>query len=219
MKIKYLFITLFLPSLLFAQEDEKAEEILDRMAEKNKSYETITAEFTIEFSNLQSEDYNRSKEGTIIIKGDKYKLDLNNSIVYYDGETMWNYLEKPNEVNISEASSESGEQQDILNHPNKIFELYKQDFKYKFIGNTTVNGRQVYEIDLFPRNLDEDYSRIRVKVLQENDIIYAAKVFGKDGARYNFTIDHMTTNESVPDSTFVFDESDYPDVEVIDMRF
>lgn len=218
MKIKYLFLVSFiLPSILFAQQDEKAEEILDRMAEKNKSHETIVAEFKIKISNLQSEDYNQERKGTIIIKGDKYKLDLNNSIVFYDGETMWNYLKEANEVNISESSG-SGEQ-DILNHPNKIFELYKQDLKYKFIGNTTIDGKQAYEIDLYPRDLEEDYSRIRLTVLHSDDNIYSAKLYGKDGARYKFIIEQMNVNEQIEDSVFIFDESDYPDVEVIDMRF
>lgn len=218
MKIKYSFFLLFfLPSILFSQQDKKAEEILDRMAEKNKAYETIIADFTIKISNLQSEDYNQQRNGTIIIKGDKYKLDLSNSTVFYDGETMWNYLKEANEVNISEPSG-SGEQ-DILNHPNKIFELYKQDFKYKFIGNTTVQGNQAYEIDLYPRDLEEDYSRIRLTVYHENDRIYSAKLYSKDGARYKFLIEEMNVNEQVDDSVFVFDESDFPDVEVIDMRF
>jgi outer membrane lipoprotein-sorting protein len=201
----------------FAQKDKKAEEILDKLEEKNESYETIIADFTITYNSLQSEDKS-THSGKIIMKGDQYKLEVRNSIVYYDGKTMWNYLKEVNEVNISEPVNNPDEQ-DILNHPNQIFDIYKKDFKYKFIGTSDGKEGKIFEIDLYPSDLEKDYSRIKLKVYQEDYRIHSVKIFAKDGTRYVLRIDKMKTNDPVPDSTFVFDKAKHPDVEVIDMRF
>jgi outer membrane lipoprotein-sorting protein len=152
------------------------------------------------------------------MKGEKYKLDFRNSVIYYNGKTMWSYLKEVNEVNISEPA-ENPDNQDIMNHPNQIFELYEQDFKYKYKGTESKNNHNLYVVDLFPKDLDKDYSRIKLKVEQENYRIHSAKVFGKDGSRYTFIINKLTTNKPIKNSTFEFDKSAHPDVEVIDMRF
>jgi len=217
MKYKTVFFFMLFASVTFAQQDEAAEKILDKLAQQNKSNKTIIASFTVEYKNLQSEHPNSSK-GKITMKGEKYKLDIRNSVVYFNGKTMWNYLKESNEVNISEPVEDT-DKQDILNHPNKIFEIYKKDFKYKYMGETTQENKQLYAIDLYPKNLEKDYSRIKIKVNQENYHIHSAKIYGKDGSRINFIINQMQTNQPVPDSTFVFDKSEYPDVEIIDMRF
>ena len=217
MKIKGLVILLFITFSAWSQKDNKAENILNKLAEQNKANKTIKADFTVQYKNLQSDNTTTSK-GKIIMKGDQYKLDVRNSVVFYNGKTMWNYLKEANEVNISEPVEDPAEQ-DILNHPNQIFEIYKKDFKYKFMGQTSSDKTSLYEIDLYPKDLEEDYSRIKLKVNQVNYHIHSAKIFGKDGSRITFLVDNMKTNTPVPDSTFIFNKEDYPGVEVIDMRF
>ena len=54
-----------------AQQDPKAKDILDKVANKTKSYSSIKAQFTNTLSN-EVEDFSESFEGTIYIK-DKRK--------------------------------------------------------------------------------------------------------------------------------------------------
>ncbi|MGM0497853.1 MAG: LolA family protein [Bacteroidota bacterium] len=201
-----------------AQQGEKAGKILDELAEKNKSYETIQADFDVKYKNLQGGDETTHSGGRIAMKGDKYKLKLNKSTIYYDGETQWNHLRDVNEVNISEPTQDK-EEQDFINHPNKLFELYEKDFKYKYLEKTEENNKSYHKIDLYPKDLEEDYSRIRLMIEAGNIQIQSAKIFGKDGARYTIIIKNMEVNEEIPDSTFVFNKDEHPDAEVIDMRF
>ena len=202
----------------FAQQGAKAEKILDKLAQKNKSYETIQADFDVKYKNLQGGSETTHSGGRIVMKGDKYKLKLNKSTIYYNGETQWNYLRDVDEVNISEPVQDK-EKQDIINHPNKLFELYKKDFKYKYIEKTEKDNQVYHKIDLFPKNLEKNYSRIRLMIEAENIQIHSAKIFGKDGSRYTIIIKNMEVDEEVPESTFVFNKEAHPDVEVIDMRF
>ncbi len=218
MKIKLIAICLLISSIAAGQQDKKAEKVLDKIAEKNQSGKATMAEFTLEYKNLQSESNSTTSRGKIIMKDDKYKLDIRNSVVYYDGKTMWNHLTNVNEVNISEPVTKP-EEQDILNHPNQIFTIYKKDFKYKFLRTEKLNNKEIIEIDLYPKDLEKDYSRIKLKVDQETYKIYSAKVFGKDGSRITLKVDKILYDQQVGDSVFVFDKSKHPDAEIIDMRF
>jgi len=199
-----------------AQQQAKAKELLKKLSENNKSYESIRAGFTFRYKSLQSKAES-SWDGKILMKGKKYRLELRQSTVYYNGKTLWNHLHDAQEVNVSEPVQQ--DQSDILNHPHQIFEIHQMDLKYQYLGEETINGEDIYKVDLFPRELDRDYSRIRLFLHQSPVQIHSAKVFGKDGTRYTIEIEDLVTNQPVADSTFVFDKADHPNVEVIDMRF
>ncbi|MCF8336283.1 MAG: outer membrane lipoprotein carrier protein LolA [Bacteroidales bacterium] len=217
MKYIALLTIILLSGFNISAQDKNAEKLLKTLAEKHNAYENITADFTFHYKSLQSESEN-TWSGSVIMEGEKYKLELRNSTIYYNGTTLWNYLQGPNEVNISEPVQ--NEDSDIINHPHQIFDIYKKkNFKYKFLGKESMNGQEVYVIDLYPKTLDKDYSRIRLYLTQEAIQIHSAKIFAKDGSRYTIEIKNMKTNQSVHDSTFVFNTEAHPDAEVIDMRF
>jgi len=70
---------------------------------------------------------------------------------------MWAYASDINEVVITEPDNTN---EDFLSNPVKIFTGYNRDFKYLHQGETIVSGVPFHEIDLFPRNLNQPYSRI-----------------------------------------------------------
>ena len=218
MKIQYalLISCLLLALQATAQQESQAQKILRQLAENNQAYQSIQADFSFHYESLQSEQEN-TWEGHIKMKGRKYQLQLRQSTVYYDGQTLWNHLHDVNEVNISEPLQQ--ENTDILNHPHQIFDIHQMDFKSQYLGEEQRNNQQLYKVDLFPKELDRDYSRISLFLEQSPVQIHSARIHGKDGSIYTIEIENLVTNQPVPDSTFVFDESAHPDVEVIDMRF
>jgi len=44
------------------------------------------------------------------------------------------------------------------------------------------------------------------------------KVFAKDGGRYTLKINKLIANGKYADDTFVFDETEYPDIYIEDLR-
>ena len=64
---------------------------------KTKSYSSIKAEFTNTFSNTIT-DLNESQSGTIYLKENAYKLELESQIIISDGETNWIYLIDEEEI-------------------------------------------------------------------------------------------------------------------------
>jgi len=221
MKIRFLLPILLLSIIFFnsvAQDDyeqnvKKAKEILDKVSAKTKSYKTISADFTFSMENLQ-EDISETNEGTILIKGDKYKVSLMGVDTYFDGKVIYTYLIEAGEVNITEPDPEDDE---TLN-PATIFTIYEKGFKYRYAGEKTENGKVYYEIDLYPENRDKPYSRIKLLISKDDMSLYSLRQIGKDGNNYTVLVKSMKTNIPIDDSAFVFNAAKHPDVDVIDMR-
>ncbi len=218
MKLKILLLTLLsLPALqVSGQQNNRAQQLLKKLAENNQAHQTIRADFTFHYKSLQSQEEG-SWEGQILMKGQKYRLELHHSTVYYDGKTLWNHLHDAEEVNVSEPVEQK--EGDILNHPHQIFEIHQMELKHKYLGEERIEGIQMHKIDLYPKDLDKDYSRIRLFLTPSPVQIHSARVFAKDGTRYTIEIDNLVTDKPASDSSFVFDKQAHPKVEVIDMRF
>ena len=139
---KSILILIFFPFFIFAQNN-KAKSILDLLSKKTKSFSSIKAEFTNTFSSTIT-DLNESQNGTIYLKDNSYKLELESQIIISDGETNWIYLIDEEEVNITEIDDEENE----LN-PSKIFTMYEDGYNYKFIKEDS----NTYQINLFPKEI------------------------------------------------------------------
>ncbi len=208
----YTLALAFSVSSLFAQ-DQKAKSILDKLSTKTKSYSTIKADFTFKLDN-QQEDISETYKGTVWVKGDKYKVSLMGTVIYFNGKDQYTYLKDANEVNITEPDEDDGES---LN-PSKIFTMYNSGFKQKFIKEKFEDTRALYEIDLYPKNLEKEYSRVKLKVDKTKNQIYSIKQYGKDGNHYTIKILKFTPNASMSDAMFTFNKSKHAGVEVNDMR-
>lgn len=206
---------LFGAILVIAQQDPEAKKILDKFSEKTKSHKIIRADFKVSFKSVK-DNIENSSEGTIVIKGDKYRLNFMNTEAFFDGKTLWNYLPEVNEVNISEPEPDD---EDIFNNPRKLFTIYENDYKYQLIGNTTKDQTHFAIVDLYPLDIDQDYSRIRLQINTDEIYLASATIFGKDGSNYTIVIENFNTNKKFEDEYFVFDKNNYPNVEIIDMRF
>ena len=214
---KIILLTIFLLgyTVIIAQQDLEAKKILDQLSEKTKSHKIIKTDFKVSYKNIKDNIQN-SSEGTITVKGDKYRMKFMDSELFYDGKTLWSYLPDVNEVNITEPEPDD---EDIFNNPRRLFTIYENDYKYQLIDNISENGKDYALIDLFPFDLEEDFSRIRLQINTNEYFLSSATIFGKDGSHYTITINNYKTNSNFDDSYFIFDENKYPDVEIIDMRW
>lgn len=213
--MRYLII-LFLTGVISlgsqAQEvDVKAKAILDKLSAKTKAYKTIKAEFQYTISN-KSEGINESQNGKIEIKGDRYYLSIQGQDVMSDGKYMYTVLKESEEIHISNLPDE--DEEDYIS-PNKIFTLYEDGFKYKYVKEE--GGIQV--INLYPKDAEEkSFHRIVLHVNKVKTQIVKVEVFGKDGSDFIYKIKTFTPNASISDTRFTFNKSKYPNYEIIDLK-
>ncbi len=213
MKKIFIAIIALIPTLICAQDADKAKAILDKVTAQTKTYTTIKADFIFAMENMQ-EEINEEYNGNISIKGDKYKASLMDVDTYFDGTTMWTHMIDAQEVNVDEPDPNDEE---ALN-PASIFTIYQTGFKFAYKGAFKENGVDVDVIDLYPVNRDKPYSRIQLGIRKDNLDIYTIKQIGKDGNNYTITVKKLTTNTPMEDAMFIFDAATHPDVDVIDMR-
>lgn len=214
LKYSLLIFILLYANCAFCQQDSDARIILERVAEKTKSYKSIQADFELVIED-RKENIQTFSGGQILLKGNKYKVESMGSIVYFDGKTIWTYTEEFDEVIINEPDSLDD---NFISNPAKIFYWYNRDFKYRYVGETLVNDRKMHEIDLYPRNLDQPYSRFKIFIDVDKDILSTIKVSGKDGIDYLISVKNYITNNELDDSIFTFDESKHKKAEIIDLR-
>ena len=188
-------------------QDEKAKEILDQLSINTKSYESIDVDFTFDFINI-SQEINEQQEGNIKINKNKFRLDLNQQIIISDDTTQWIYLKESNELQILEYDA-----QDDMLSPNKLFTIYEKGYKSQYIEEKD----KVHIIDLFPIESSEfkniqlqiDIDKIQIKKIILND---------KNGGSFSYSINRFTTNAEIDEKLFNFNQEEYPEIEVIDLR-
>ena len=206
-----LLITIF----SWAQQDEKAKGILDKVSEKTRSFSTILADFSFTMKNVEME-IDEKNEGSIKIKGQKYCVELPDVgiNVFSDGTILWTYMKDGNQVTVSDVDGEGSELMD----PSSIFSIYEKGFDSKFVAEKKAGAKTVYQIDLFPDSDEHDVSKITLLIDKATLMIHSALLYGTDGNLYGIEVKKMKTNIDFPDSEFVFDASKYGDVEIIDFR-
>ena len=209
----FLFFTCYCLAQSEGDIDSKAKIILDEVSVKTKSYTSIKAEFIYSMEN-KADDISASQEGTLLLKGEKYRLEISGQEITSDGKTVWTYLKDAGEVQISEPENDEG-----AVNPTNIFTIYEEGFKYRFFKEEVQGGRSIQLINLYPLNANEkSFHTIRLSIDKNKKQLIAIEIFGKEGNTYTYKIKKFATNLTVEDSDFTFKPSSHPDVEVIDLR-
>jgi outer membrane lipoprotein carrier protein len=215
MKLSYLFLAfLFITCLTSAQQDQEALKILDQVAAKAKNNQTIQADFELVIDNKREKQTSKSK-GFLKIKGEKYFMESMGTQVYFDGITLWSYLTDINEVNISHPDSTND---DFIENPSKIFSFYNRDFKYHLVGETKLDEGWMYEIDLFPKTLEQPYSRIKIFIYRDTYDLFMVKAISKEGIDYSAYIRNTKYNTPMSDDLFRFQPAKHKGIEIVDLR-
>ncbi|SVD77085.1 uncharacterized protein METZ01_LOCUS429939, partial [marine metagenome] len=143
-------ITLFLSICIILTnvlaQDELATDILAKLSEATKAYTSITIEFDHTFTN-KSAGINEKNSGTLILKGEQFRIDMEKQLIINNGITHWIYLKDMNEVTKMDYDSED---EDALS-PNKLFTVYDENYKNAYVEAKSVNGERMHIIDLFPK--------------------------------------------------------------------
>lgn len=196
----------------FAQYDPKALEILEAMSKKYKALTSFEANITSSMTN-ETEGIKEEFKGKITVKGEKFRLAMDDQEIINNGTTVWTYLPAAKEVNIDNYDPDADE----IN-PSKIYELYKKGFKYMYMEDQVENSIPCEVIDLVPEKKDAQYFKIRMNIGKKDRSIQSWTMFDRSGNKYKYTITKFNPNVAVIDGFFTFDPKKYPGIEIIDLR-
>jgi len=211
-KLFFTFFSVALTQLSVAQYDPQALTTLEAMSKKYKAFTSFEANILSSMTN-ETEGVKEEFKGKISVKGDKFRLVMDDQEIINNGTTVWTYLPAAKEVNIDNYDPST---EDI--NPSKIYEIYKRGYKYLYIGDKTEGGVVCEEIDLVPEKKDAQFFKIKMMIVKNDRSIQSWTMFDKSGNKYKYTISRFAPNVNVADAFFTFDPKKYPGVEVIDLR-
>lgn len=204
-------LILFLTFTLSAQTDKEAAELLQKVIDKTASYDNFKAELSYTMVNKEM-DINEKKTGFVYVEKDKYRLEMESQVIISDAITVWTYLEDSEEVMVGNV-----EDNDESISPTKILTTYNDNYKAKFDSDNKYKNSELKAINLKP-NDGKQFEKMTILVNQNKLSLESFSVYDKNGNVFTYHIIALTPNLDLPEGTFTFDSSQYPDVDVIDMR-
>ena len=206
---KLITVVLITLSTSIFSQNQIAKEVLERLSTTTKSYENMSIEFDLILEN-KNQNIKDRQQGTLVLAGEKFQLTMGNQTIINNGESQWIYLSDMNEVQIINHNPE-----DKIMTPNKLFSIYEEGYKYTYIGAETENGKRLQIIDLFPKESNA-FMKVTLAVDAAKNQLHKITVHDKNGGTYTYLINSFLINKTV--KPFTFNTSDFPKVEVIDLR-
>ena len=212
-----MFLTLLLfgcsvqaqPPKSMGSSDPEAKKILDAVSAKFKTFKSVQSKFTLKIEN-SSNKVMGTKSGTVYMKGTKYRINVTGQEIFCDGSNVWTVDKAAKEITINKLDPSNN-----TITPQKLFtNFYDKDFLYKL--NSDAKG--VQEIELTPIDKSKLFHKVIVYINKATQTITATKVFEKAGNRYTYTVSGMDTKSVIPDTQFVFNQKNYPGMEIVDLR-
>lgn len=210
---KYILIILsFLTLSSHAQNSKDADLLIDKISKRYKKFKSIKADFTYSVES-KAEKINEKQKGNIVIKGNKFRLDIAGQTIICDNKTQWTYSKEINEVNIQNYKPKEG-----VMKLDDIFTMYSKGFVSRIVEVVKENGRELTIIELAPKDKKKNYFKIKLYIEKNNQQIVKSVIFDKNGSIHTYAITNQIPNIKFEDGYFTFNPKKYPGVEINDMR-
>jgi outer membrane lipoprotein carrier protein len=214
-----LFILLYLGffSSVNAQQqkssgDKNAEKLLNTISKRYKNFKTMKADFVYAIES-KADKIQEKQKGTLLVKGNKFKLDIAGQLIICDNQTVWTYSKEVNEVQINHYNPKEN-----AIRLDDIFTMYGKGFLYKIAEEKKEGNKDIAVVELTPKDKKKNYFKIKLTIDKTNQAILKSVVYDKSGTIHTYTITNQFPNIKVEDKTFTFDATKYPKVEIVDLR-
>lgn len=192
--------------------DPAAKRILDQASAKIKSYKSIKAIFTLQLMDAQGVSQG-TKKGTVLMKGNKYVVQITGQEIYSDGKTIWTYDKSANEVTITKVDPSSN----TISPQKLLTNFYDKDFLYKVNGEQKMGNKTVVEIEMTPIDKTQNFHKIYLYVDKKSHLISSGKFLDKSNSQYIYTINSLNEDVNLTDASFTFDKAKHPGVEEVNL--
>jgi outer membrane lipoprotein-sorting protein len=193
-------------SAVQAQTSMEAKQLLDRVAEKMKTYDNLSFDFTYALVN-QKENIRQETKGVITVAGENYRLEIPEAIQIFDGQQRYTIVPENEEVTISGADSED----EMVINPTELLFFYQEGYDYHMDIQQNVSGRQIQYVKLIPANQEEQMAYLLLGIDRSNLSIYRLIEIGTNGTQTTLNVKNFSTNQTLASNLFTFDAADYPD--------
>ncbi|MGL4805088.1 MAG: LolA family protein [Bacteroidales bacterium] len=213
MKQKYALIGWFLLLAFPLLAQNRADEILKKAESAYMKDGAVKASFTADVIQKKG-DASSAMEGTVYMNGAKFYLSSSDLNVWYDGKDQWVLLANSDEVNLTQPT----EDEMAAMNPAIFFRQYNKGFKSSLKGDKLFMGVPCTEILLVPDKTNTGILKLTIYIDKTSYRIKGLTVENTNGMINKIQIKNYQSSQKFSDSIFRFDASQYPQVEIIDLR-
>src|SRR5690606_24042615 len=128
-----LLLTAFCLQTAFAQQDSdrkitndpKSQAILDKVSKNYRDMKSLESTFTLRMFS-KADGIDEKYNGTVILKGQKYKIDTDHMEVICDNVKRYIWMKGVNEVTINLYEPDG----ETIESPAQLFTIYEKNFFY-----------------------------------------------------------------------------------------
>jgi outer membrane lipoprotein-sorting protein len=171
-----------------------------------QNYENISVDFKYVLEN-DSEDIKQETRGDVIMKGDKYVLNILGITRLFDGKKLYTISPEDEEVTVSSDNSDDENNMTL----SKMMSFYKEGYNYNMDIIQDVKGRKIQFVKLNPIDTNAEVKDIYLGIDLNTKHIYKLIEIGANGTKTTLTVNSFKTNEPISKTLFTFDQNKYKD--------
>jgi outer membrane lipoprotein carrier protein len=183
-----------LPVLIGGQAFAQAssDEVIERLRASYETIDALQATFT-------QHGGGTTIEGTIILSGDRYRVELADQVLVSDGATAWAYSSIDNQVLINRHIDDAG-----AFSPSTFFTQYPEHFNVQPGGSEIIRGAGHDVLRLTPRQRDMQVRDVTLFVRTSDSIPTRVRITDMQGGTLVFELTDIEKNPRLPAGTFQF---------------
>ncbi|ARV14491.1 LolA family protein [Polaribacter sp. SA4-12] len=208
-KITILFLSIFLTTITFSQNSEKAKSLLDEVSTKMGAYKNMSIDFSQTLSNEDAgimEGDEPPIRGQISLHGEKYSLNYLGNKFIFDGKKLYVINNDEKEITITDGDM-SGD--DGFIYPSKLLTFYKEGYNFEMGNLKNLKGRKIQFVTLNPIDSESDIVKVELAIDAKTLHIYKLIQTGSNGSKTTFTITEFKSNQALSSNYFSFNEEKY----------
>ena len=184
--------------------DSEAQELLNKVSAKVKSYKNLILEFKYVLENTE-EKIRQETKGDVAIQGDKYVLNILGIRRIYDGVSLFTISNEDEEVTIS--SNNTSDENTIT--PSELLNFYEDGYTYKLDIIQNVKGKKIQYVRLNPITSNSEIKYVLLGIDIKTNHIHNLIEIGNNGTKTTLTINSFKTNQPLSKAFFQFDKNKY----------
>lgn len=200
--MKRLVLMLVCLMFLCGIQAQEATQMLDKTASTLKAAGNVKIGFTLETNGT-------STVGYIKLQNQKFVLKVGDAITWFDGKTMWTYVKANEEVNVTTPSADAVAKM----NPYAFLSFYKKGYSAK-MGKGSMRENEV----ILTGKSGSPYKRVVVRINKSTKYPTSIMMTTSKDVTTKILCNSFLKNQKYKEETFRFNEKNYPDAEVIDLR-
>ena len=200
--MKKITLTLMMLVLVVVAYAQNANQLLDSSAATLRAAGNVKIGFTMELEGGSSTGY-------IKLQRQKFVINMGGSITWFDGKTMWTYVQANDEVNVTTPSADAVAKM----NPYAFLSFYKKGYAVQ-MGKSTAKE---YEVILTGKQ-GSPYKKVVVRINKSTRYPSVITMTSSKDAVTTIHCNSFLKNQKYKESTFQFNKKNYPNAEIVDLR-